>query len=70
MVLRLEGEGVDVDANRRYVGVVLVRLDQVEVLALTLGEPVVAVELDLGDGNRVVAGKALNAGEGVAGVED
>ena len=70
MVLRLEGEGVDVDTNGGDVGVVLVRLDQVEVLALTLGEPVVAVELDLGDGDRVVAGKALNAGEGVAGVED
>ena len=70
MVLRLEGEGVDVDANRRYVGVVLVRLDQVEVLALTLGESVVAVQLDLGDGDRVVAREALNAGEGVAGVED
>ena len=70
MVLRLEGEGVHVDANRRYVGVVLVRLDQVEVLTLTLGEPIVAVELDLGYGDRVVARKALNAGEGVAGVED
>jgi len=70
VVLRLEGEGVDIDANRRDVGVVLVRLDQVEVLALTLGESVVAVELDLGYGDRVVAGEALNAGEGVAGVED
>ena len=70
MVLRLEGEGVDVDANRRYVGVVLVRLDQVEVLALTLGESVVAVELDLRDGDRVVAGEALYTREGVAGVED
>ena len=70
MVLRLEGEGVDVDTNGGDVGVVLVRLDQVEVLALALGEPIVAVELDLGNGDRVVAGKALNAGEGVAGVED
>ena len=70
MVLRLEGEGVDVDANRRDVGVVLVRLDQVEVLALTLRESVVAVELDLGNRDRVVAGEALYAREGVAGVED
>jgi len=70
VVLRLEGEGVDVDANSRHVGVVLVRLDQVEVLALALGEPVVAVELDLGNSDRVVAGEALNAGEGVAGVKD
>ena len=70
MVLRLEGEGVDVDTNRRDVGVVLVGLDQVEVLALALRESVVAVELDLGDGDRVVAGEAVNAGERVAGVED
>ena len=70
MVLRLEGEGVDVDTNRRDVGVVLVGLDQVEVLALALRESVVAVELDLGNSDRVVAGEAVNAGERVAGVED
>ena len=70
MVLRLEGEGVDVDANRRDVGVVLVRLDQVEVLALTLRESVVTVELDLRYSDRVVAGETLYAREGVAGVED
>ena len=70
MVLRLEGEGVDVDTNRRDVGVVLVGLDQVEVLALALRESVVAVELDLCYGDRVVAGEAVNAGERVAGVED
>jgi len=34
--LGLEGEGVDVDANGGDVGVVLVRLDQVEVAALTV----------------------------------
>ena len=70
MVLRLEGEGVDVDTNGGDVGVVLVRLDQVEILALALGEPIVAVQLDLRNRDRVVAGKALNAGEGVAGVKD
>ena len=70
MVLRLEGEGVDVEATRRDVGVVLVRLDQVEVLALTLRESVVAVELDLRDSDRIVAGEALYARERVAGVED
>jgi len=70
VVLRLEGKGVDVDANRRDVGVVLVGLDQVEILALALREPIVAVELDLGYGNRVVARKALYAREGVAGVKD
>jgi len=36
VVLRLEGEGVDVDTNGGDVGVVLVRLDQVEILALAL----------------------------------
>ena len=55
VVLRLEGERVDVDALRRDVGVVLERLDQVEVLALALRESVVAVELDLRDGDRVRA---------------
>ncbi len=70
MVLRLQGEGVDVDTNGRDVGVVLVRLDQVEVLALTLGESVMAVELDLGENDRVLAGEALNTGDGVTGLQD
>ena len=60
MVLRLEGEGVDVDTDSRDVGVVLERLDLVEILALALGEAVVAVELDLRRDYRVVARKALN----------
>jgi hypothetical protein len=70
VLLGLEGEGVHVDANRGDVGVVLVRLDQVEVLALTLGEAIVAVELDLGRHDRVGAGHALDTGHGVAGLED
>ncbi len=65
MFLRLERKGVHVDAHRGDVGVVLVRLDQVEVLALTLLEAIVAVELDLGRHNGVVARQALNAGHGV-----
>ena len=60
MLLRLECEGVHVDADGRDVGVVLVRLDQVEVLALTLRETVLSVELDLGSHDRVAAGKTLN----------
>ena len=52
-VLRLEGERIDVDARRRRRRVVLVGLDEVEVAALTLRETVLAVELDLGDGNGV-----------------
>jgi len=70
VVLRLEGEGVDVDADGGDVGVVLVRLDQVEVASLALREPVVTVELDLGSHDRVLAGETLNTGDGVAGLED
>ena len=66
MLLGLEREGVYVDAHRGDVRVVLVRLHQIEVAALTLRETVVAVELDLGRHDRVVAGHALNAGHGVA----
>ena len=70
MLLGLERKGVHVDANRGDVGVVLVRLDQVEVLALTLGESVMAVQLDLGRHDRVRAGHALHAGHGVARLQD
>ena len=66
----LEGERVDVDADRGDVGVVLVRLDQVEVATLALRETVVSVELDLGGDDRVVASHALHAGDGVTGLED
>jgi len=66
VLLGLEREGVHVDADGGDVGVVLVRLHQVEVAALALRETVVAVELDLGRHDRVVAGHALDAGHGVA----
>jgi len=69
VVLRLEGERVDVHADRGDVGVVLVRLDQVEVATLALREPVVTVELDLRRDYRVLAGKTLDARDGVAGLE-
>lgn len=45
---------------------VLVGLHQVEVLALALGETVVAVQLHLGGHHRVLAGHTLHAGHGVA----
>ena len=65
MLLRLEGERVDVDTDGRDVGVVLVRLDFVEVATLTNLETIVAVELDERGDARVLAGHALNAGDGV-----
>ena len=64
-VLRLEGEGVDVDTRGRCVAVVLVRLDEVEVAALTLRETVLAVELDLGDGHGVAELRVAVAPRGV-----
>jgi len=70
VLLGLERERVDVDADRGDVGVVLVRLDQVEVAALTLVKAVVAVELDLRRYDRVAARHALNTGNRVARFED
>ena len=69
MLFGREGKRVDVDADRGDVGVVLVRLDQVEVLALALREAVLAVELDLGRDDGVAARHALDAGDRVAGLE-
>ena len=66
MLLRLEREGVHVDANRRHVGVVLERLDLVEVASLANLEAVVAVELEQGRDARVLARHALKARDGVA----
>ena len=66
MLLRLEGERVDVDANRRHVGVVLERLDLVEVASLANLEAVVAVELEKSRDNWVLAGHTLNTCDGVA----
>ena len=54
MLLRAQGEGVHVDTSVRVAGVVLVGLHQVEVGALTLGEAVLTVELELGGHNRVL----------------
>jgi len=70
VLLGLEGKGVHVDTDSGDVGVVLVGLDQVEVLALTLRESIVAVELDLGRHDGVRARHALHAGHGVARLQD
>jgi hypothetical protein len=55
VLLGLEGEGIDVDTSDRDVGVVLVRLDKVEVRAESLNESVVAVKLELGTDSGVSA---------------
>ncbi len=66
VLLRLQGKRVDVDADRRDVGVVLVRLHPVEVLALADRETVVAVELQERSDDGVLARHALHASDGVA----
>ena len=70
VLLRLESKGVDVDTDGRDVGVVLVRLDLIEVAALTNGETIVTVELDEGSDDGVATGHTLNTGDGVARLED
>ena len=55
VLLWAQGEGVHVDAARWHVLVVLIWLYQVEVLAIANGEPVVAVELEEGLRDRVLA---------------
>ncbi len=70
MLLGLEGERVHVDTNGRDVGVVLVRLDLVEVATLTDLETVVAVELEEGSHRGVLAGHTLNAGNRVTRLKD
>ena len=66
VLLRGEREGIHVDAYRGHVGVVLVRLHQVEVVALAHREAIVAVQLDERRHYRVVARHALHARHGVA----
>jgi len=66
VLLRLQGKAVHVDTNRGDVGVVLVRLHQVEVLAFTYLEAIVAVELQQGRDDGVLARHALYARHGVA----
>jgi hypothetical protein len=70
VLLRLEGEGVDVHTDSRDVGVVLVRLHFVEVATLANLEAIVTVELEESGDNRVATSHALNAGDGVARLED
>ena len=66
MLLGLEGERVDVDADGGNVRVVLVGLDPVEVGTLADLEPVVAVELEERRDDGVLAGHALDTRDRVA----
>jgi hypothetical protein len=47
VLLGPEGKGVNVDTSVRGAGVVLVRLDEVEVSSFTLREAILAVKLEL-----------------------
>ena len=55
VLFRAKGERVDVDAGVGRASVRLVRLDEVEVAALTLREAVLAVKLKFGGNNRILA---------------
>ena len=56
MFLGFKGERVNVDTGGGDVGVVLVRLDQVEVRSESLLETIVTVELELGTDGGVSSG--------------
>jgi len=55
VLLGAEGEGVDIDTGIGVAGVVLEGLDNIEVVALTLREAVLAVKLELGSDDGVLA---------------
>ena len=70
MLLGLESERVDVDADGGDVRVVLVGLHQVEVVALARLEAIVAVELEERRHDGVLARHALDTRDGVARLVD
>ena len=70
MLLRLQSERVHVDTDSGDVGVVLERLDPVEVVAVANLEAVVAVELQQGRDRGVLASHAFHAGDGVTRLQD
>jgi hypothetical protein len=69
VLFRLESKAVNVDTNSRDVGVVLVRLDPVEVVAIADREAVVAVELEEGSDGGVLTSHAFNTSDGVTRLE-
>jgi len=68
--LGLESKGVQVDADSGDVGVVLVRLDFVEIAAFADLEAIVAIELDERSDDGILARHALDTGDGVTRFED
>ena len=52
--LGAKGEGIDIDAGVGSTGVVLERLDNIKVRALTLGEAVLSVKLKLGGDDGIL----------------
>ena len=68
MFLGLEGEGIRVNTGVGGAGVMVVRLDLVEVLTLLLLEAVLTVEDDLegGEGTRSLLGEGLSTTHGAA----
>jgi hypothetical protein len=66
VLLGLKGKGVDVDTSSGNIGVVLIRLNKVEVRTKALLEAVVAIELKLG-ANNGVASSVTGSKTGVVG---
>jgi hypothetical protein len=62
VLFRLESKAVHVDTYSRDVGVVLVRLDPVEVVTITDRETIVAVKLEEGSDGRVLTSHTFNTG--------
>ena len=52
-----QGERVDIDTHGGHVGVVLEGLHQVEVATIAAGEPIMAIELNLGPSDGVDTGQ-------------
>jgi len=72
VLLRAKGEGVDIDTSVRVSGVVLERLNEVEVSSFALREAILTVKLELSGNNRVltpavhlVSGLSKNEGTGI-----
>ena len=66
----MESERVDVNTDSRDVGVVLVRLDFVEITTFTDGETIVSVELEETSDDRVATSHTFNTGYRVTRFKD